>query len=116
MSYGSRFAVCLMTLAAGTLLVGCLGGVECPSATYEPVGQVLSECAEEGAAACAEDAGNCVVFCASNCPEEAAGRCICEPCDRVVEWAAENCPDTGCLERSTPGELGWDLALTCTKD
>jgi hypothetical protein len=95
---------------------GCTGGVPCPTAIYEPVGALMPSCGVEDTETCARDEGMCVLFCTTNCADEIAGRCSCEPCGHVTEWVEENCPDPECLERSTSDEVGWDLALSCTND
>jgi hypothetical protein len=113
MNFANSAIYCRLALLT-TLAFGCTGGVPCPTATYEPVGEILAGCDVEDAQ-CPRDEGMCVLFCTTNCAQEIAGGCACEPCDHVIEWAEENCPSADCLEESDDG-VGWDLALSCTND
>lgn len=97
-------------LLSVTLFAGCLGGVGCPTEGYDPVGEVLPDRAESDA--CAEENGQCVFFCATVCTS--GGDYVCEPCGRVRDWAAENCPE--CLEEHSYEDAGLDLSLGCTND
>lgn len=86
-----------------------MGGISCPEARYEPVGQVLTDLSDSGVvAACLASEGNCLASCNyAVCVDEAQGFTFCEPCERVERWSSENCPE--CLSRSS-GRL--DLACT----